>query len=49
MMRDPTVEVTPSWYGPVLSQPQGKHPASSMPAPQGEDHNTGSMPTLALA
>ena len=33
MTRDLAVEATPRWYGPVLSQLPGKHPASFMPAP----------------
>ena len=40
MMRDLTVETTPKQYGPVLNRSQVKHPASFMPAFQGEDHAT---------
>ena len=42
-MRDLIVEATSRWYGPTLSCPPGNHPASFMPAPWEEDHNSQSL------
>ena len=40
VIRDLAVETTPKWYGPLLNQPQGKHPVSFLLSLQGEDHAT---------